>query len=98
VRVSRRDFGADARRRRGTLFGLLLAFVLIIAYENFLEKSADVSREADSLASLVRDSAAFAELQGDRVRGAVGNICERSSTTGDDARRRRQPSHLDGVG
>jgi uncharacterized membrane protein YqhA len=29
------------------LFGLILAFVIIIAYENFLEASADVSREAD---------------------------------------------------
>jgi hypothetical protein len=54
------------------LFGLLLAFVIIIAYENFLETSADVSREADSLASLVRDSAAFAQPEGDRVRDAVG--------------------------
>ena len=54
------------------LFGLLLAFVIIIAYENFLEASADVSREADALASIVRDSAAFSEPEGDRVRGAVG--------------------------
>ena len=54
------------------LFGLLLAFVIIIAYENFLEASADVSREADSLASIVRDSAAFPEAEGDRVRSAVG--------------------------
>ena len=54
------------------LFGLLLAFVIIIAYENFLETSADVSREADSLSSLVRDSNAFAQPEGDRVRDAVG--------------------------
>jgi Protein of unknown function (DUF4239) len=53
------------------LFGLLFAFVVIIAYENFLEANADVSREADSLASIVRDSAAFSEPDGDRVRGAV---------------------------
>ena len=55
------------------LFGLLFAFVIIIAYENFLDASADVSREADSLASIVRDSAAFSEPEGDRVRGAVGS-------------------------
>jgi hypothetical protein len=54
------------------LFGLLIAFVIIIAYENFLEASADVSREADSLASIVRDSDAFSKPEGDRVRGAVG--------------------------
>src|SRR3954447_26693369 len=53
------------------LFGLLLGFVIIITYENFLERSADVSREADPLASLVRDSAAFAGPQGDRVRDAA---------------------------
>ena len=46
------------------LFGLLFAFVIIIAYENFLDASADVSREADSLASIVRDSAAFSEPEG----------------------------------
>ena len=55
------------------LFGLLFAFVIIIAYENFLESSADVSREADALASIVRDSSAFSEPEGDRVRGAVGS-------------------------
>ena len=41
------------------LFGLLLAFVIITAYENFIEAGADVNREADSLASIVRDSPAF---------------------------------------
>ena len=61
------------------LFGLLLAFVIIIAYENFLETSADVSREADALASLVRDSDAFAQPEGDRVRDAVEPMCERLS-------------------
>ncbi len=33
------------------LFGLLLAFVIITAYQNFIEAGADVDREADSLAS-----------------------------------------------
>ena len=41
------------------LFGLLLAFVIITAYENFIEAGADVNREADALASIVRDSTAF---------------------------------------
>jgi hypothetical protein len=53
------------------LFGLLLAFVIITAYENYLEASADVDREADSLASIVRDSTAFPEQDGERVRDAV---------------------------
>jgi hypothetical protein len=43
------------------LFGLLLAFVIVIAYQNFLDADDNVSREADSLASIVRDSAAFPE-------------------------------------
>src|SRR4051794_14971636 len=54
------------------LFGLLLAFVIILAYENFLGTSADVSREADSLAALVRDSVAYPEPGGSNVRKAVG--------------------------
>ena len=53
------------------LFGLLLAFVIITAYENFIEAGADVNREADSLASIVRDSTAFPEQDAERVRGAV---------------------------
>ena len=53
------------------LFGLLLAFVIIIAYENFLDASANVSREADALSSIVRDSDAFPG--GERESAAVGN-------------------------
>jgi hypothetical protein len=84
------------------LFGLLLAFVIIIAYENFLETSADVSREADSLASLVRDSAAFAEPEGDRVRDAVGNyvravVDEEWERMHDGSDSPRSLSALDGV-
>ena len=41
------------------VFGLLLAFVIIIAYQNFLEADDNVSREAAALSSIVRDSAAF---------------------------------------
>lgn len=54
------------------LFGLILAFVIVIAYQNFLDADANVSREADSLASVVRDSAAFPEPGGGNVRRAVG--------------------------
>ena len=55
------------------LFGLILAFVIIIAYQNFLDADANVSREADALSSVVRDSAAFPEPGGANVRLAVGN-------------------------
>src|SRR3954466_7800980 len=54
------------------LFGLLLAFVIIIAYQNFLDADANVSREADALASVVRDSGAFPEPGRTNVRRAVG--------------------------
>jgi Protein of unknown function (DUF4239) len=54
------------------VFGLLLAFVIVIAYQNFLDADANVSREADALASIVRDSAAFPEPGGSNVRRAVG--------------------------
>jgi hypothetical protein len=55
------------------LFGLILAFVIIIAYQNFLDAQANVSREADALSSVVRDSVAFPEPGGGNVRVAVGN-------------------------
>jgi hypothetical protein len=54
------------------LFGLLLAFVIVIAYQNFLDADANVSREADSLSSIVRDSQAIPEPGGENVRLAVG--------------------------
>ena len=54
------------------VFGLLLAFVIVIAYQNFLEADANVSREAAALSSIVRDSAAFPEPGGSNVRRAVG--------------------------
>ena len=54
------------------VFGLLLAFVIVIAYQNYLDADANVSREADALSSIVRDSAAFPEPGGENVRRAVG--------------------------
>src|SRR3954454_7190410 len=54
------------------VFGLLLAFVIIIGYQNFLDADANVDREADALASIVRDSAAFPEPGGSNVRSSVG--------------------------
>ena len=62
------------------LFGLLLAFVIITAYENFLEASADVSREADSLASIVRDSTRSRNRKVIACAARWEPTCERSST------------------
>lgn len=82
------------------LFGLLLAFVIIIAYENFLDANANVSREADALASIVRDSDALPG--GERVRAAVGAYARSvvdhewpEMRDGDDSARAK--SGLDGV-
>jgi hypothetical protein len=56
----------------GALFGLLLAFVIVIVNQNFLDADANVSQEADALASIVRDSAGFPASEGAAVRRAVG--------------------------
>lgn len=54
------------------LFGLFLAFVIIIAYQNYLSAGSNISRETESLSTVVRDSDAFPEPGGDNVRQAVG--------------------------
>jgi Protein of unknown function (DUF4239) len=55
-----------------SLFGLLLAFVIVIEYQNFGSAQDNVGQEADSLAAITRDSAALAPSDGARVRGAIG--------------------------
>ncbi len=54
------------------LFGLFLAFVIIIAYQNYLTAGTNISREAEALSAIVRDSEAFPEPDGQEVRSAVG--------------------------
>lgn len=54
------------------LFGLFLAFVIIIAYQNYLSAGSNISRETESLSAIVRDSAAFPEPERGSVRAAVG--------------------------
>jgi hypothetical protein len=53
------------------LFGLLLAFVVVIQYQNFGSAQDSVERESDALAGVVRDSAAFGR-DAAPVRLAVG--------------------------
>lgn len=55
------------------LFGLFLAFVIIIAYQNYLSAGTNISREAEALSAIVRDSSAFPEPSGREVRSAVGD-------------------------
>jgi hypothetical protein len=54
------------------LFGLLLAFIVVIAYQNYGDTQSNVSDEADALGAIVRDSGAFRQPDRDRVRDAVG--------------------------
>src|SRR4051794_27830071 len=54
------------------LFGLLLAFVIVIEFQNFDSAQSNVDQEADSLAAITRDSRVFGGLEGARVRHAVG--------------------------
>src|SRR6476469_9722086 len=54
------------------LFGLLLAFIIVIAYENYSDAGSNVTVEADALAAIVRDSGAFQPTERDRVRASIG--------------------------
>ena len=54
------------------LFGLLLAFIVVIAYQSYGDTQDNVNDEAGALAAIVRDSGAFPQSDRDRVRGSVG--------------------------
>ena len=54
------------------LFGLLFAFIVVIAYQNFTEAQGNVGDEASALAAMVRDSGAYRPAERDRVQGSVG--------------------------
>jgi hypothetical protein len=55
-----------------SLLGLLLAFVIVIEYQNFGSAQANVGQEADSLAAITRDSGALSPADGALVRAAIG--------------------------
>ena len=54
------------------LFGLLLAFIIVIAYENYTDAQSNVTGEADALAAIVRDTGAFPQADRERVRASIG--------------------------
>ena len=56
-----------------SLFGLLLAFVVVIEFQAFTAAGDNVETEADGLAAIVRDSSVFGEPGGTRVRSAIGD-------------------------
>ena len=55
-----------------SLFGLLLAFVVVIEFQAFSGASDNVAAEADGLAAIYRDSRVFDEAGSARVRAAIG--------------------------
>jgi hypothetical protein len=54
------------------LFGLLFAFIIVIAYQNYTDAQGNVTDEADALAAVVRDSGALPQKERDRVRASIG--------------------------
>jgi Protein of unknown function (DUF4239) len=80
VPVTREGFHAEISAPMlgvvAALFGLLLAFVIIIAYQNFLDADANITREADALSSIVRDSQALPGNGGAAVRVSVGSYVQ----------------------
>lgn len=76
VPLTREGFDAEVSSQIlgvvAALFGLLLAFIVVIAYQNFGDTQSNVSNEADALAAIVRDSAALPQPEHARIQGAVG--------------------------
>ncbi len=76
VPVTREGFDAEVSSQMlgvvASLFGLLLAFVIVIEYQNFGSAQDNVGQEADSLAAITRDSDALPAAQAARVRAAIG--------------------------
>ena len=76
VPVTREGFDAEVSSQVlgvvSALFGLFLAFVIVIEFQNFDSAQSNVDQEADSLAAITRDSRAFPASDGKRVREAVG--------------------------
>lgn len=76
VPVTREGFDAEVSSQVlgvvAALFGLFLAFVIVIEFQNFDSAQSNVDQEADSLAAITRDSRVFPAPEGIRVRQSVG--------------------------
>ena len=85
VPATREGFDAEVSSQMlgvvAALFGLLLAFIVVIAYQNYGDTQSNVSNEADALAAIVRDSAAFPPPDSVRVHTAVGAYVRAVVTT-----------------
>jgi len=56
-----------------SLFGLLLAFVVVIEFQAFSGAGDNVQSEADDLSAIVRDSYAFGNPAGSNIRASIGD-------------------------
>lgn len=76
VPATREGFDAEVSSQvlgvAASLFGLLLAFVVVIEFQAFSAAGDNVAAEADGLAAIARDSKVFGEPGGTRVRTAIG--------------------------
>ena len=76
VPVTKEGFDAEVSSQMlgvvASLFGLLLAFVIVIEYQNFGSAQDNVGQEADSLAAITRDTDALAPAQAALVHVAIG--------------------------
>ena len=86
IPVTRDGFDAEVSSQVlgvvASLFGLLLAFVIVIEFQAFNAASDNVQTEADGLAAIVRDSYAFDKPGGANIRLAIGNYVR--SVTGEE--------------
>ena len=77
VPVTREGFDAEVSSQVlgvvASLFGLLLAFVVVIEFQAFTAAEDNVGGEADDLAAIVRDSRAFPDPGGSDLRNAIGD-------------------------
>jgi hypothetical protein len=77
VPVTREGFDAEVSSQMlgvvGSLFGLLLAFLVVVEFQSFASAQDNASREADGLAQVIRDSRAFAPADRARVSAAAGD-------------------------
>jgi len=76
VPATREGFDAEVSSQMlgvvATLFGLLLAFVVVLAFQGYSDASDNARLEADSLAEILRDSGAFDAADRRAVNRAVG--------------------------
>ena len=76
IPATREGFDAEVSSQMlgvvASLFGLLLAFVVVIEFQAFSSAQDNVQSEADDLAAIVRDSYAFGDESGARVRASIG--------------------------